>query len=616
MGLLHDYAHRAWRSLTSVLLHSKLSADADRRRRAELALGGALVLLPLLLIRAGVFLAVGATEQMWITAGAGLLLIALLLSLGRTASMVLVGNLFTLTLAVPGISLVVARGGFDAPMLVALSILPLVATFLAGWRSGLAWAVAGAAVSVIFAALAHYGFELPDRYAGRAAFRIHLAGLLLLPFATFGLALAFELTKNAARRAERVAEAERARAEAEAQLMRADRLASMGQLVAGVAHEINNPLTYVVASIDELEEALVGAPDTADPAKLLAELRQAQVGLRRIQTIVRDLKTFTRPKQREEGSVELRATVEASARIVENELRHKAQLQIEIPDDFPRVRTNEAYLGQVILNLLLNGVQAIDPGDPARDRVTFRAERAPDGGATLEVADTGSGMSEEVRERALDPFFTTKPVGVGTGLGLSVCANIVRSMGGKLTIESEQGAGTLVRIELPADRLLAPEPAPQPAAPAAADAAVQAPQTSYDVLVVDDDALVARAVARALRAHRVVIVNSGEAALGALQVRQFDVIVCDLMMPGLSGADVYERVARDHPGLERKLVFLSGGALGERTQQFVSSVPNRFLQKPVETAELELAVAEAGRREACSSARSGFNEMKADSAAD
>lgn len=247
----------------------------------------------------------------------------------------------------------------------------------------------------------------------------------------------------------------------EQQLIQADRLAALGTLAAGVAHEVNNPLSYVSANLSFLSESLTsvrralsgadGPMDAAYMERLLAEcaeaLTEAREGAARIRHVVGDLKTFARGQEPEHGLADVRRALESSLNLVMTEMRQRARVNRHL-DDVPLVRGNESRLGQVFLNLLINASQAIDQGAPDQNQVDVHL-REEQPWVVIEIKDTGHGIPPDMLKLIFDPFFTTKPVGVGTGLGLSICHGIVTSMGGEISVESTVGQGTCFRVKLP-----------------------------------------------------------------------------------------------------------------------------------------------------------------------
>ena len=239
--------------------------------------------------------------------------------------------------------------------------------------------------------------------------------------------------------------------EAQGQLLLADRLATMGRLAAGVGHEINNPLAYLLGNLRYLQEELGRAQGTATEEEwreMVAAATEACAGAERIQFILQDLRQFIRPDDTAVGPVELGPVVRGAAKMAAHEIRSRARL-VEDCADAPPVRGNEARLSQVLLNLLINAAHAIEPGRVEQNEIRVVARRSGPGHVTLAVSDTGCGIPPENLPRIFEPFFTTKPVGVGTGLGLPVCQGIINSLEGELTVESQPGRGTTFRIILP-----------------------------------------------------------------------------------------------------------------------------------------------------------------------
>ncbi len=367
----------------------------------------------------------------------------------------------------------------------------------------------------------------------------------------------------------------------EAQLLLADRMASVGTLAAGVAHEINNPLAFILSNLEfAIDELRRSGADT----ELLRALGDARDGGSRVREIVRDLKTFSRPVDEVREALDVRAVLQSAIGLASNELRHRARVVVE-PGEVPRVAASEHRLGQVLLNLLINAAQAIPEGRIAENVVRVATSTAPDGRALIEISDTGEGIPPEVLPRIFDPFFTTKPVGVGTGLGLSICHGIVTQLGGEISVESAPGKGSTFRVHLPPAAR-----APDPALPAES-----APPQRARVLVIDDEPLVGRAIARILDAqHEVVLRASAREALGELlDGGGFDVVLCDLMMPELTGMELHGRLVRDAPAVAARTVFLTGGAFTDAAREFLDRVPNLRLEKPFEPQALRDVVAGA-----------------------
>lgn len=345
-----------------------------------------------------------------------------------------------------------------------------------------------------------------------------------------------------------------------------DRLMSVGTLAAGVAHEINNPLSYVIGNLSFLsEEAPVlfaGRPDVQEA------LDEAREGAERVRTIVRDLQSFSRADHQTSRSVDARRVVELSINMVWIEIRHRARLVRDL-QEVPPVEASEALLGQVFLSLLLNAAQALPEGGAEKHQVRV-GTRAEGDQVIVEISDTGPGLSEEGRRRLFDPFSAT-------GVGVSIANTIVRELGGELRADEAPGGGTVYRMSLP-------RAAQKKARSASNPSAVQGTASGRGrVLVIDDEPLIATSLRRALRDHDVTVVSSGRMAIDMLEKdAAFDLVFCDLMMPELTGMDVYEWLRDARPGMEERVVFMSGGAFTQRAGEFLEVVPNMRFEKPFE----------------------------------
>jgi signal transduction histidine kinase len=234
-------------------------------------------------------------------------------------------------------------------------------------------------------------------------------------------------------------------------LLVSDRMASLGTLAAGIAHEINNPLAYVAGNLEAMAESLSFAKRSegaADCDELSAVVNDARDGAERVRKIVLGLRSFSRSEREQRVPLALADVLESAIRLTGNELRHRAQLVREL-GPVPLVVADDGRLTQVFINLLVNAAHAIPEGHSDDNRITVRTRTDPRGRAVIEVEDTGKGMPPEVQARVFDPFFTTKDVGEGTGLGLSICHGIISGLGGQISIDSAPGHGTIVRVVLP-----------------------------------------------------------------------------------------------------------------------------------------------------------------------
>jgi len=362
----------------------------------------------------------------------------------------------------------------------------------------------------------------------------------------------------------------------ETHLRLADRMVSIGTLASGIAHEINNPLTYVVGNLELVAEELAQIDDDA-PSYPLAELREmthnAREGAERVRRIVMGLKVFSRADEERRDEIDLRRVLDVSVDMVWNEIRHRAKL-VKQYGDIPPVIADEARLGQVFINLLVNAAQALPDGQADRQEIRIVTRTDLDGRAIIEVRDTGSGILPEHLARIFDPFFTTKPIGSGTGLGLSICHGIIAALHGEISVESTVGRGSMFRVALP------PVRTQHVAAPPPADTSGR--DKRGRVLIVDDEPLVGNILHRILAvAHDVVVLPSARTAVEQLEAgERFDVILCDLMMPDMSGVDFHHAVAERMPACADRIVFITGGAFSSHARDFLDGVANERINKP------------------------------------
>jgi nitrogen-specific signal transduction histidine kinase len=371
------------------------------------------------------------------------------------------------------------------------------------------------------------------------------------------------------------------------QLMVSDRMASIGTLAAGVAHEINNPLTAVLGN---LQLASAGIEELRGRLGELAGLAELQEGLvdaleaaERVRHIVRDLRLFSRAEDDKRGPVDIERVIESSVRIAWPEIRCRARL-VKNFTPLPPVSGNESRIGQVCLNLLVNAAQAIEEGHVDSNEISVSTRVVGDD-VVLEIRDTGAGMRPEVLARLFTPFFTTKAVGVGTGLGLSICHRIISSMGGKITVDSVLGKGTLFRVSLPVALTSSVKTTvpPKPSLPPA--------RRRGRILVVDDERMILNMVGRVLGwAHDVKTTTSAREAIAHVEAGKFDVIICDLMMPDMTGMDLYAELFRRDPELAGRIIFLTGGAFTPRARDFLDEVQNARLEKPFDHPALKALV--------------------------
>ncbi len=381
------------------------------------------------------------------------------------------------------------------------------------------------------------------------------------------------------------------------QLLPADRMAALGTLSAGVAHEINDPLTYLLVNLDHVLRRLRAATASDDPAAdlvadgtgglsgLVKSLQHAVDGANRVRQIVDDLSTFSQGSVDQRGVTDVRGLVESAVQMASHEIRHRARL-VKNLGEVPPVDANEARLGQVFLNLLVNAAQAIPEGQADEHEIRVSSRTDERGNAVVEVSDTGTGIDPENLPRIFDPFFTTKGDG-GTGLGLSISHGTIKALGGDIGATSQPGGGSAFRVVLP------PAKTWRGAVPGSD---LRAPPRRR-VLVIDDEPLVGEAIARALSDEsEVAVVTDAQQALARITAgERYDVLLCDLMMPVMTGMDLYAEIVGAFPDLAGRLVFMTGGAFTARARAFLESVVNQWLEKPLDMGKLRSLIARAAR---------------------
>jgi signal transduction histidine kinase len=363
-----------------------------------------------------------------------------------------------------------------------------------------------------------------------------------------------------------------------------ERLRSLGMLVSSVAHEVNNPLVYVGGS---LELAVRDCQQLRDHPEAYAEiagslerhLAAAQQGADRIAGIVRSLLTFARPETAVEHA-DICRSVEAAINLALPSLRQKAKV-VNRCGPLPHVRGSEAKLGQVFLNLLINAAQAIPHGSPERELVEVTG-RVESDRVVIEVADTGAGIDADTMPQVFEPFFTTRAHEGGTGLGLSISREILEGYGGSISVLSEEGRGTTVRVELPVARGRVVERRREPPSPSGAPA-----PTAARILVVDDEKMVCTFIRNALSQHEVRTYTDPQRALAELDDQPIDLVLSDYLMPVLTGAEFYRALCQKRPELAARFVLMTGAASSEELTRLESALRKPVLRKPFSPTALE-----------------------------
>lgn len=369
----------------------------------------------------------------------------------------------------------------------------------------------------------------------------------------------------------------------EAELMVADRMAALGRLSASVGHEINNPLAYVVGSLELMRSELASLGKAAEP--VLERLGVVEEGIERVRAIVADLRNFSSVHEGTLGAVDPASAIERAVATASHETRMRARVVRELRST-GHVHAEERRLVQVLVNLLVNAAHAIPEGDVEGNEIRV-ITRDQEDGLSIEVWDTGLGLPEGDPAKLFEPFFTTKGERAGTGLGLSISHRIITSFGGSIRAERRPDRGSIFRITLPrAEPELAAE-ASAPRVEPSADA------KRLRVLLVDDELALAAVVRALLEPHEVVVEHSGRAAMDRLaNDASFDVVLCDLQMPHGSGADIHQHARTTRPGLERRFVFMTGGVFTEQARAFLRDCTQPVLQKPFSSRALHAALAE------------------------
>jgi signal transduction histidine kinase/DNA-binding NarL/FixJ family response regulator len=365
----------------------------------------------------------------------------------------------------------------------------------------------------------------------------------------------------------------------QSKMLQTEKMAALGQLVSGIAHELNNPLTGIMG----YAQLLLGR--ALDP-KGLAETKNIYNEAERARRIVKNLLFFARESKPERMRSDLNEIVEKALALRSYELKvQNIAVEVNLQPNLPVTMADPYQLQQVVLNLLVNAEQALLQ-DRGSGRVSISTFTTPAGKIALEIADDGPGIPEEIASRIFDPFFSTKPAGVGTGLGLSIVYGIVKQHGGEVIAENLRTGGARFVVELPVVRPTTEEKSAKALAVARTN-----PKASR-ILVVEDEPTVARLITEVLgeEGHQVDAATDSQEGLTRLSRQAYDAVICDLRMPRLDGPAFYESLVRSGNPVKDRMLFVTGDTLGKATREFLEPRKLPFLEKPFLVEELKLAV--------------------------
>ncbi len=368
------------------------------------------------------------------------------------------------------------------------------------------------------------------------------------------------------------------------QLIQSEKMSAIGQLIAGVAHDLNNPLASVVGFSDFLAEAGDVPPSLVEPLQVIRQEAE------RAANIVKNLLSFARSQEEERKLQPIRPIIDSTLALLRNQLMaHKVEATLEVEPGLPEVQVNGNQIKQVFVNLINNACQAIASDAPS-GRLWITAKRVRDGIA-VSVTDSGPGMREEIAARVFEPFFTTKGEGEGTGLGLSICQGILKEHGGRISLETAPRGGATFTVELPVGTAV-PRPEAEPVASGGG--------RPLHILVVDDEPHILHYMRATLESwgHTVELASDGTYALERALAGAFDVIICDLRMPHLSGRDMYSKLVRQDPRAAERIIFATGDTVRGDTLQFLEGLGRPYLHKPFTLAELRRALGHAAKQPA------------------
>ncbi|MDG2303982.1 MAG: ATP-binding protein [Candidatus Binatia bacterium] len=481
-------------------------------------------------------------------------------------------------------------GGFYDPNFGWLYVFPILAGLLVDARAGWVFALLVGLIMLLFWFAPQYGFEIADRIPparhAEQSLANRLSAVLAIGIILSALASQRLFSRHLLEAAnlELKEEIER-RAYLQERLVRTERAASMGNLAAGLAHEINNPLTAVLGNLELLRMGQL-TEDRAEKA-----VGAALEALERVVNLVQDLRLFSRGSSEELGSVAVLPAIERVSRLVAAEIRNRASFRADCtPDLF--IRADASRLDQVLVNLLVNAAHSIPVGATNQNRIEIKVRDLREK-VRIDISDTGCGIPPDLQRRVFEPLFTTKAVGEGTGIGLFVAQNIVHSWGGQITVTSTPGDGSTFSVLL--DRA---DPGSE-VERSAEDTTISQKAISTvprRILIADDDVSVLDYLCNAFPFDDITTAKNGRTALERMLREEYDVVLCDLMMPELTGYDVLDEVRRRQPELEARIIFMTAGLLPGRVDETFSPTSNPLIEKPFSIQELEHLIAQLPRK--------------------
>jgi signal transduction histidine kinase len=558
---------RSWLArLDRILIGGRSLGNTDRIR-VRLMATAAVFTIPFWVVFGVAWSVGGSSLALWINSGAALAVLSTIPAVRAGLSPTVAGRLYVSIVFVAILLFVALVHGFEPTILAWQLIIPVAAVIFRNRRAAAVWAVLFVVEVVVLAAVDAQGALPQPAQPTGVGLRTMQAGNLI------GILLLLLLVAGIHESAQRDADTERERWRESMQ--RSERLANLGSLAASIGHEINNPIAYVISSLEHLRGSVEITGSSVREA-----LNDAIDGAERVGRIAAQLNAFARVSS-EPRPFRVAEVVHAALALAANELRHLGRIE-RVGEEDVWVRASDE-LSQVVLNLLVNAVHAIrsseaEPGTGCvRIRVT-RSERR----VYLDVEDNGPGIPPEVREAVFEPFFTTKDVGEGTGLGLAISQEMMEKLDGAIEVHPLEPHGTRFRLVLPMAE--APEHSSMRPLPPSSDAALR-------VLVVDDEPALLRAFKRMLRDHEVTTAPSGTRALELLEAGEFDLVLCDVMMPGMSGTELHRRVPES---VARLFVFITGGAFDDAEAEYLERSGQPTLAKPVDPDAL-LAIMDARR---------------------